>query len=102
MYVVVVSILVKAEFIAEFKAASLDNATNTRKESGNVRFDVIQQEDDPARFTLYEVYRRKEDFAAHQQTPHYARWKSAVADWMAQPRTAIKGTPLFFDNAAVS
>ncbi len=100
MYAVVVAVVVKPEFVAQFKQAILDNATNTRKEPGNIRFDVIQQEDDPARFTLYEIYRDKEGFAAHQQTPHYLRWKNAVADWMAQPRIASKGTPLFFDNAA--
>jgi autoinducer 2-degrading protein len=98
MYIVVVSIFVKPEFLEPFKAATLDNASNTRTEPRNLRFDVIQHEDDPNRITLYEVYKNKDGFTAHQQTAHYARWKGAVGDWMAQPRMAVKGSPLFFDN----
>ena len=83
MYVVAVSIHVKPEHVGAFKAATLDNARNTRKEPANVRFDVLQAEDDPNRFLLYEAYRTKDGIAAHQQTAHYARWKEAVTDWMA-------------------
>jgi (4S)-4-hydroxy-5-phosphonooxypentane-2,3-dione isomerase len=101
MYAVVVPVFVKREFVEQFKSAILDNATNTRKEPGNIRFDVIQQEDDPTRFTLYEIYKDQAGFVAHQQTPHYIRWKTAVADWMAQPRVASKGAPIFFGDAAV-
>jgi len=80
MYVVCVTIFVKLDNVAQFIEAALDNARNTRKEQGNLRFDVLQCEDDPTRFMLYEADRTKEDFASHQQTPHYLRWKPAVAD----------------------
>ena len=99
MYVVAVTIFVKPEHLAAFIDATLDNARNTRKEPGNVRFDVSQAEDDPSRFLLYEVYREKDDFAKHQQTEHYLRWKSSVADWMAQPRVGVKHNSLFFGDA---
>jgi autoinducer 2-degrading protein len=90
MYVVCVSIFVKPEFTAQFIEANLDNARNTRREPGNLHFDVLQAEDDPNRFMLHEAYREKDDVARHQQTEHYARWKQAVADWMAQPRQGVK------------
>ena len=98
MYVVAVTIHVKPEFVAPFKEATLDNARNTRREAGNLRFDVLQAEDDAARFMLYEAYRQKDDFAKHQQTEHYLRWKNAVADWMAQPRQGIKHNSIFFGD----
>jgi quinol monooxygenase YgiN len=95
MYAVSVTIFVRPEHVAAFREATLDNARNTRKEPGNVRFDVLQAEEDPNRFLLYEVYRAKEDFVRHQQTPHYLRWKQAVADWMAQSRQGIKHHNVF-------
>ena len=95
MYVVAVTLWIKPEFVESFKTAILDNATNSRKEPGNLQFDVCQGEDDPTRFFLYEVYKTKEDFAAHQQTAHYFRWRDAVADWNAQPRTASKYNTIF-------
>ena len=100
MYVVAVTIYVKPEHVAPFIAATLDNARNTRKEPGNLRFDVLRAEDDPNRFLLYEAYRQKDDFAKHQQTDHYARWKNAVTEFMSQPRVGVKHVPLFFDNDA--
>lgn len=96
MYVISVTIWVKPESIQQFIEATLENARNTRKEPGNLRFDFSQSEEEPCRFLLYEVYRRKEDFAAHQQTPHYARWKQTVAAWMAQPRQGVKHDSLFY------
>ena len=98
MYVVAVTIFVKSQNLAPFIEATLDNARNTRKEPGNVRFDVLRAEDDPNRFLLYEAYHTKDDFTKHQQTDHYARWKNAVTDWMAQPRQGVKHTPVFFDD----
>src|SRR3978361_31896 len=101
MYLVCVSIHVKPDKIHAFLAATLDNAKNTRLEPGNVRFDVLQGEDDPARFLLYEAYHQKEDFAKHHQTEHYFRWRDTVADWMDQPRTVTKNMAVFFGDAAL-
>jgi autoinducer 2-degrading protein len=98
MYIVAVTIFVKPEKVNDFISATLDNARNTRHEAGNLRFDVLRAEEDPHRFLLYEAYRAKDDFAAHQQTPHYLRWKQAVADWMAQPRVGVKHSSVFFGD----
>lgn len=99
MYIVSVTVYVKLQFVPQFIEAILDNARNTRTEPGNLRFDVSQAEDDPGRFLLYEVYQSKDDFAAHQKTPHYLRWRDAVTDWMVQPRQGIKHHPVFFGDA---
>ena len=98
MYVVSVTIHVKPDAEQQFIEATLDNARNTRREPGNLRFDVLQAEDDDARFLLYEAYRTKDDFAKHQQTEHYLRWKQTVADWMAQPRRGVKHNSIFFGD----
>ena len=99
MYVVAVTVFVKPQHVDAFVQAVLDNARNTRKEQANVRFDVLRCEDDSNRFLLYEVYRTRDDFAAHQQTEHYLRWKQTVADWMAQPRQGVKHVPVFFGDS---
>jgi autoinducer 2-degrading protein len=98
MYVVSVTVIVKPESLQPFIEATLDNARNTRLEPGNLRFDVSQADGEPTRFLLYEVYQSKDDFARHQQTEHYLRWKNAVADFMAQPRQGVKHHPLFFGD----
>jgi autoinducer 2-degrading protein len=98
MYVVAVSVVVKQAFLPQFIQATLENARNTRREPGNVRFDVLQSEEDPARFGLYEVYRDKSDFEAHHQTAHYLNWKQLADEYVAQPRQALKCHSLFFGD----
>ncbi len=98
MYVVCVTVHVVPERVHSFIEATLENARESRKEPGNVRFDVLQAEEDPARFFLYEVYRGKEDFLSHQQTPHYLQWKEIVAPWMAVPRQGVRHLSVYSDE----
>ena len=98
MLIVHVFVQVKPERIGDFRAAMLENARNSVQEPGIARFDVIQEQDDPARFVLIEVYRTAEDPAWHKQTAHYQKWRDTVAEMMAQPRTSIKYTNVFPDD----
>jgi (4S)-4-hydroxy-5-phosphonooxypentane-2,3-dione isomerase len=95
MFVVLVDISVKPEHVAAFKIAAEKNHRGTRQESGNLRFDVLQLNNDATQFRLYEVYVDEAAFHAHQQTPHYFAWKATVEPFMATPRTAEKLTVLF-------
>lgn len=95
MLIVHVFVHVKPECIDAFREASLDNAQNSVLEPGIARFDVIQQADDPSRFVLVEVYRTVEAPPAHKETAHYARWRDAVADMMAEPRYSVKYSNVF-------
>ena len=90
MLVVHVFVHVKPESVEAFMAASIENARYSVQEPGIARFDVIQQEEDPTRFVLVEVYRTAEDPGRHKETAHYAAWRDTVADMMAEPRSAIK------------
>jgi len=57
MFIVHVFVHVKEEYIQAFQHATLENARNSVQEPGIARFDFLQQEDDPTRFLLIEVYR---------------------------------------------
>lgn len=87
MHILLVYLQVKPEHLEEFQQATLINAANTRKEPECVRFDVLQQTDDPTRFAFSEVYRSAEGHASHRDTEHYKTWNAAVADWLVAPRT---------------
>lgn len=86
MLVVHVHVHVNPDCVEAFREASLANATQSVRESGIVRFDVIQQIDDPTQFVLVEVYRTADDPARHKETAHYATWRDTVASMMAEPR----------------
>jgi (4S)-4-hydroxy-5-phosphonooxypentane-2,3-dione isomerase len=95
MYIVCVTVRVVSDQVPAFIEAALENGRQTRREPGNVRFDVLQAEADPTQFFLYEAYRARDDFARHQQTAHYLRWRETVAPWMAQPRQGVRYRSLF-------
>ena len=95
MLIVNVYVKVKEETIDAFREATLANASESIKEPGIARFDVIQQEEDPTQFMLVEVYRTEEAPAAHKETAHYLTWRDTVADMMAEPRIGVKYTNCF-------
>jgi autoinducer 2-degrading protein len=87
MHILIVHARVKAEFIDAFKQATMINAENSAKEPGVARFDFMQQQDDPSKFVLYEVYRDAAAPAKHKETAHYSQWVEKVTDMFEEPRT---------------
>ena len=63
----------------------------------SLRFDVVQNADDPTRFVLVEVYRTTDAAAAHKDTAHYQKWRAIVAEMMAEPRQGVKYSSVFPD-----
>lgn len=78
----------------EFINACIENRKGTRKEAGNIRFDVLQMEDAPSQFLLYEVYQSENSVKAHKETSHYRKWRQTVAPIMKKPREGVKYIPL--------
>ena len=95
MHVTIVHIHVKSEHLQEFIAATLENHLASIKEPANLRFDVLQSPEDPARFVLYEAYAHADGAVAHKQTAHYLKWRDAVTNWMAEPRQGTTYLGLF-------
>ena len=95
MIIVHVFVHVTPNSVADFITSTLANARNSVAEPGVVRFDLVQQDDDPTRFLLIEIYRTAADPVSHKQTAHYATWRDIVAPMMAEPRTSVKYHALF-------
>jgi (4S)-4-hydroxy-5-phosphonooxypentane-2,3-dione isomerase len=87
MHILHIHLKVKPERIDDFIAVTIENAAASLKEPGCVRFDVIQEAEDPARFALVEIYRDQATHAAHRETPHYNAWAERALDMLAEPRS---------------
>ncbi len=90
-----VHVWVKPEFIQSFIEATRENHEHSVQEPGNFRFDILQDENDPGKFILYEVYASEKEVLAHKETAQYARWRDTETPWMAQPREGMKHRLLF-------
>ena len=95
MYIVQVHVRVKEDRIQDFIDAIKENAKNSILESGILRFDIIQQIDEPTQFILYEIYRTDQDPAKHKDTKHYRVWREKVESMMAEPRQSVKYRNIF-------
>jgi quinol monooxygenase YgiN len=63
-----------------------------RAEPGNLRWDIWQDQADPTRFVLDELYTGNDAIAAHRATPHFAAYVAKIGD-LAE-RTAILLDPV--------
>jgi len=81
MYAVLGIIKVKPEHLTEFVEHVRNHARNTVRERGCVRFDVLQDRDDPHTICLYEVFRSEADLNTHRAQDYYKRWMEMSRDW---------------------
>jgi autoinducer 2-degrading protein len=100
MFVTLVHIHVKPDQLGVFLDATRANHEASVRETGNLRFDVIQSVDDPTRFVLYEWYVDEDAAKAHKETPHYAAWRDATVDVFEEPRYGVRYVGLFPETPA--
>ena len=89
MYIVVVHSHIQEEHVERFREVTLENAEASRREDGCVRFDVIQQADDPTRFTFIEMFKSEADGTIHKETSHFKKWLEQAVSLMVEPRTRV-------------
>lgn len=90
MIVTCVYVHVKSDKVTPFIDATAANHVESVKETGNLRFDLIQQADDPCKFMIYEAYESEASAAIHKTTVHYLKWRDLVNDYMTEPRHGVK------------
>ena len=92
MFIVLVHVQVKPEFLGEFEPAILNNAARSvERDPGCFRFDVLHQEDDPAKWVFYEVYENEHAWVQHRASAHFLEFKE-VADRALISRDVTKLT----------
>ena len=101
MIVLHVSVQVKPEHVKEFLEVVRYDAEHSEKdEPGCLRFDLIQDSDDPNRFYFYEVYRDEAALEAPRQTPHFKFYFEKVQPWLTAPPERRFGKNLIPTDAA--
>jgi autoinducer 2-degrading protein len=72
MFVMLVKLEIKPALLDEFTVAILKNAAlSIERDPGCLRFDVLQQADDPTRWVLYEVYDKEQAWVDHRNAAHF-------------------------------
>ena len=74
MYVIFNIIKVKQENLEQFLAGVTQHARNSSAEPGCVRYEVMQDVNDPHIVCLYEVFRDEDAFHKHRTYDFYLAW----------------------------
>lgn len=86
MVILHVTVQVKPEHAREFLEAVRHDAEHSEKdEPGCLRFDVVQDRDDPNRFYYYEVYKDEAALESHRQSSHFKLYAEKTQSWLAAP-----------------
>lgn len=76
MYVALGAMRIKTGMRDRFVKALEEHARRSRtEEPGCLRFDVVQDGNDPDVMWFYEVYTDEQAFEDHKQTNHYLAWQ---------------------------
>jgi (4S)-4-hydroxy-5-phosphonooxypentane-2,3-dione isomerase len=76
------------------QAIEADALGSERDEPGCLRFNVLQDQQDPNVYCFFEVYRDEAALEAHRAAPHYAVWRAA-ADTLDGPAEATRCHTVF-------
>lgn len=72
MLIQMVHIEVAEGHVDEFLEAFRINYEGTIREPGNLRFDMLKNQGEDRKFTVYEVFESEEALDDHRKTEHYA------------------------------
>jgi autoinducer 2-degrading protein len=81
VFVVLGTISVKADHLDDFLHHVRAHAARSRHEPGCLRYDVLQDRDDPHTVCLYEVFRTEADLELHHGQDYYREWMAMSRDW---------------------
>ena len=100
MIALVVTIQIKPGHKEAFMEAMMGDARGSNNdEPGCLRFDVLQDNEDPNKIHLYEVYKDQAAVDAHRQAPHYTKWRETVKDWFDGEIARHLATPVYPSEA---
>ncbi len=81
MYVIFSINKIRAEHLDQFLREVKVHAKNSNTEAGCLRYDVLQDVNDPQTVCLHEVFLDEATFAEHQAAGYYKEWMERSKNW---------------------
>jgi (4S)-4-hydroxy-5-phosphonooxypentane-2,3-dione isomerase len=96
MQILMVRIRIKADHLKDFIGEMIgDGKGSVLHEPGCRRFDIIQDEDEPTKLGLCEVYNDEAAVEDHMSRAHFKKWLEKTAGWTAEETGVSKCRCLF-------
>lgn len=88
------SLTAQPEHRAALEQALRQMVEASRREPGNLRYDLFVRGDDAATFDLFELYADAAAVAAHRASAHYQAFREQIGGWLAAPVDVRSAEPL--------
>lgn len=89
MICVIADIWIRPDSHEVFFAAARDMLAATRSEDGCIRYDLVQNIEDPRHLTFVEEWESREHLSAHFETAHMAAWRTASSPLLVDRKVKI-------------
>lgn len=100
MLILMVNVKVKPGRRDEFLRVIRDDGEGTtQNEEGNFQFSCVQDNEDPDKFFLFEVYRDEAALEAHRNMPHFRKYRDATATIYESDPIRKMGTNVYPDDS---
>merc|ERR1711991_937624 len=67
---------VEPDRVSAFREALAIDAAGSRTEAGCLGFNLLQHDDNPNKFTFYEVWKDQDAILFHKEQDHYKAWSN--------------------------
>lgn len=91
MFSLIVTFKVKPGKSSEFLAAISKVISSTRREAGNVLYQLSADESDETRYFLYEIYTDRQAYESHTREPYLSEFREEIKDLLASAPDVIRG-----------
>lgn len=79
------SLTAQPEYRTALEQALRQMVVASRREPGNLRYDLFVRDEDAATFDLFELYADAAAVAAHRASAHYLALREQIGGWLAAP-----------------
>lgn len=79
------SLTAHPDYRAELEQALRQMVVASRREPGNLRYDLFVRDADATTFDLFELYADESAVAAHRTSAHYQALREQIGGWLAAP-----------------
>jgi len=93
MYTVILFTKIRPQHIDDYIVNMRVCAEATNKEPGCIRYEVMQDADDPTMMCLFQVFKDEAAYQVHQDAEHHRVWIEMSGDWRepsGRPRSELR------------
>jgi len=89
MFIQIINLQVKEEFLEEFIKISLYHADKSLEEDGIIRFDVLRSSEDRTQFIFIEEFKSESDVQLHRQSEHFLKWQKNAPNYLLSKKKLV-------------